>query len=126
MGSVIQVAENKGVRHTLAILDHCSLKVKVKSELNKTSQNIMATREEYAANHGEPQLLASGGGARLLTQPPAAVCCRVPPSLEDGYRTGVEESQYVFVEGCNLLNDLYFHFLKSFRLYFPKDYVANS
>ena len=94
MGSVIQVAENKGVRHTLAILDHCSLKVKVKSKINKTSQNIMATREEYAANHGELQPLASGGGARLLTQPPAAVCCRVPPSLEDGYRTGVEESQY--------------------------------
>ena len=54
----------------------------------------MAIWEEHAANHGQPQSLASGGGTRLLAKSPAAACCWVPPSLEDGHYNAVEEFQH--------------------------------
>ena len=94
VGDVCQVAGNKGVRHAITILDLCSLKVKVKFEINKTSQNIMAVWEEGAANYGEPQSLVSGDGAGLLLAgPPAAVCCWVPLSLDDEGCSAVREFQ---------------------------------
>ena len=96
VGVVSQVAENRSVRDTLAILDPCSLKVKVKYEMDKTSQIIMTPWEGCAANHGEPQSLASGGRERLLlAKPPDTVCCWVPSSLEDENCNAVQEFQHL-------------------------------